>query len=1384
MTRASVHRPYALLFLLSFGCTVKHQNKPGDDGTPSPSEAFPKQVKLTESAHPLGSDQVQDTPELSGFFQPGNFGVLTVPTQDGRRALLTIKSTDVKVQIEGRLAKTVVTQVFQNHQTQQTEGTYQFTLPADAAISRLAMDVEGKMMEGELVERARARQIYEEIVSKRKDPALLEWQGGNRFQTQIFPIPANGTKTVILAYEQIIPKRHGGLQYRYGLPNLEGQTQGSLMDHFSFHLQARLLGRPTANGYPLKTETANGAHTLRYETENFRPSGPIDIAFKDGANMETYVAHARYPKENFFLIDFMPDLEPETEAIATESLFVVDSSASIGRVELGRIKALVKALISRLPKGHKVNVISGDVDTQACFAKSLVPKTDSQLDQCLNSISAGGGTDLGKMLESSLKVRSPNTVKRVILLSDGSPSLGELDADLLKALVEKQTDTLPMTLTTIAVGHAPDMDFLDSLAVAGSGHALRLTPGDDIAEAAITLSGLIAQPLLTDIQVTSDKRVEGLTPRRKTRLARGGALAIMGRLDEGPAQIRVNGNYRGKPFEKTFVVKPDSGATSNLLRNFWARAVIGAMQDEQINRTKVVKTSIHYGVMSRYTSFLVLESDEAYKRFSVTRRKEQARLQQIANAKALKKTDKSLAQVIDSQSTASLSRPEEEESQLGGEDRAQAQAQPAPARIASDRSDSAQERAREKAKQLRRMQTSVANKTILRFIAVEDDEAGSNLDTLTEVSGENIIEAFSGQGGVRQTAPAGRGRDRRVPRLHRKHSPIDGVRKSREMRLRGVVKFRRASSVTGRGTLEKATIVRVVRRRQGAIRRCYEKQLQNNPGLSGRVKAQLTIAETGRVTSTRIQKNTTGSEVLGSCISRLMKRWRFPKPEGGSVTVAFPFAFLPADAGTAMQAEMEQIRSLEQSLETLKPGQTAKLLSLYGRHKQTEKFGRLLNRWQKITAKDRRFDDLWFPLSKIKRTRAIEKVFVKLSRELLNDPKHAAVVGQHLAKHYANRSQWTKLRQVLKRVRLDPPTHSRILLEAQADQRHFKTLVDDLLTSSLHDNATRYQILTINAQLKSRVPDALRQIAHALLVSGDLRPEVMDDLLSVVKKGQVSTDVAELVIKRCPKDTRELHRCQEWLARLNEQKRVREHLIELTEESLRRIRKQRLHDAANPNLIEAYVNILEIRAEKQRAARILSEIVEFAPHDYGARQRYAKALAKRQDYTGSCEQLAAAVQLNPAKRDTFRSMMALRRQQTELGREINACIVNGVSKLPVTRDVSIVLTWDDPKADVDLHVHEANGTHVSFRNRRPTNGGFLYYDITDGYGPEIYVLSQGQRGQYRLGVVYYAGKSPTVSGELTIIRQAGSPSETREVRPFVLSGPRATEELPLGTFTL
>ena len=108
------------------------------------------------------------------------------------------------------------------------------------------------------------------------------------------------------------------------------------------------------------------------------------------------------------------------------------------------------------------------------------------------------------------------------------------------------------------------------------------------------------------------------------------------------------------------------------------------------------------------------------------------------------------------------------------------------------------------------------------------------------------------------------------------------------------MKVKRPSEASGTGVLNSSKITQVVRRRKGTVKACYEKQLERNPRLSGRVKLQFTILESGRVGSTRILEDTIGDAQVGRCIAGAMKRWRFPKPEGGSVTIAFPFAFAPS----------------------------------------------------------------------------------------------------------------------------------------------------------------------------------------------------------------------------------------------------------------------------------------------------------------------------------------------------------------------------------------------------------------------------------------------------------------------------------------------------------
>jgi hypothetical protein len=273
------------------------------------------------------------------------------------------------------------------------------------------------------------------------------------------------------------------------------------------------------------------------------------------------------------------------------------------------------------------------------------------------------------------------------------------------------------------------------------------------------------------------------------------------------------------------------------------------------------------------------------------------------------------------------------------------------------------------------------------------------------------------------------------------------------------------------------------------------------------------------------------------------------------------------------------------------------------------------------------------------------------------------------------------------------------------------------------------------------------------------------------------------LVAYCRGDDAELGRCRDALTKASGHPEAKALLVTLAARRLEQIVALRRSDVANPALIVEQANLLR-ETDAGAAARALSEIVEFTPHDFAARQRYARELKRLGRVAESCAQLAAAVQLNPGQRDTFRDMMRMRRDNADHAKAIRACIVDGVSKLPVQRAVSLVMTWEDPSADVDLHIHEPGGQHVFYQARESANGGFLYYDITDGFGPEIYTLGQAVKGEYQLAIVYYSGSQPNLSGTLTVLRNAGSPEETREERPFVLKQADSSVEVPVGTLVL
>ena len=203
--------------------------------------------------------------------------------------------------------------------------------------------------------------------------------------------------------------------------------------------------------------------------------------------------------------------------------------------------------------------------------------------------------------------------------------------------------------------------------------------------------------------------------------------------------------------------------------------------------------------------------------------------------------------------------------------------------------------------------TRVQKKTMLQFLVASNDGASGGL--VGELSGKaasvSINEAFQGTG-LAVADSSSSSRRRAAGKISGDTIAVDESKfngkgrkrvstgRKREKRLAGNIKLSKPSEAIGTGVLSASSIERTVNRRKGALKNCYESELKKDPTLSGKIKVQFTIQPSGRVSVARVIENTMGSQSVARCISSQVKRWRFPKPQGGDVTIAFPFFFKPS----------------------------------------------------------------------------------------------------------------------------------------------------------------------------------------------------------------------------------------------------------------------------------------------------------------------------------------------------------------------------------------------------------------------------------------------------------------------------------------------------------
>jgi len=579
------------------------------------------------------------------FFVPSaSAGGLLVP-RDGSPPI-GMSSHRVSAVVEEGLARTTVRQTFVNPHGRALEAIYLFPLPEGAALIDVAMETGGQRLEGLLAERKRARKVYDEIVRRQRDPALVEQIGANTFRLSVYPVLPGEDTVVELTWISLVPLIGGELNYVY--PLAVGAKTVAIEQDFAIAVQLRSsvpFTEVKASSAAMEVvRPAPGQAIVAMEVTEARLDRDLVVTAgvaSEKADLSLRTFRSREGDGWFQAVITPPTARPD-QWIPRDVILVVDTSGSMQGEKIEQAKASALWLLENLRSIDRVNVLRFSTDVRA-FAAEPVPATAdnlARLEEFVRGIEAGGGTALGDALVEATKVEAAaGRVRTVVLLSDGKPTIGETSSGPLVA-VAKAAGERGLRVYPFGVGEDVDGALLRGLAAAGRGRAELFRPGGEIVTRLTRFLTRTAAPVFTDVELAIEGvEVHGVQPRTLPDLYLGEQLIITGRYcGGGEGAVRVSGTMGGSKKSLAspgrFPAEPGGSST---VKHLHARALLTFLEEARRLRlglgddayyaaldrgaysttdeivAEMIDVSLEHGVQCAYTSFLVLLEEDRHR---------------------------------------------------------------------------------------------------------------------------------------------------------------------------------------------------------------------------------------------------------------------------------------------------------------------------------------------------------------------------------------------------------------------------------------------------------------------------------------------------------------------------------------------------------------------------------------------------------------------------------------------------------------------------------------------------------------------------------------------------------------------------------------------------
>jgi len=531
------------------------------------------------------------------------------------------KTSDVKVDLIDGVLRYEVTETFVNRGSVVGEADYFFPLPKQAAFQDLQLSINGELVSGEALNAGEARRIYEEIVRRQRDPALVEWLGHGLLRTRIFPVNPGEEKKVVVRFQAIAEREGDALRVDYfrggRQPQEDGDGEWSAKASFvlTYPISA-VYGSPYSPTHSVAARVSSGHRVVTVNGGGREVTLLIPLRSETEAAI-TALTYAPVGEDGFALVTLSPPMV-RRQATPRDVTLVLDVSGSMSGKKIAQARAAALAMLQTLSPWDRFRIIDFSTDVRT-FREELSVASASNLaaaSRYVESLDASGSTNISGALAEALRpVESAGRLALVLFVTDGEPTVGERDPETIA--IQAARNRGGRRIFSFGIGADLNAALIERLAIEGRGTAQFVRPDESIERAVSIVASRLTNPVVTDLRVRADGvRLVKMQPGDGADLFAGQDLVLLTRYrGAGSSVLRFEGQTpRGRVAWTSRVVFPSSSRENSFIARLWATGRVGYLSAERARhgRSTEIDDEIRqlgerYGIPTEFSSYLVLE---------------------------------------------------------------------------------------------------------------------------------------------------------------------------------------------------------------------------------------------------------------------------------------------------------------------------------------------------------------------------------------------------------------------------------------------------------------------------------------------------------------------------------------------------------------------------------------------------------------------------------------------------------------------------------------------------------------------------------------------------------------------------------------------------------